>query len=86
MEVTPPPCALMPSPFSPQTPPMQGPSHTRTPPPADDRYCIDNGAMIAWPGLLAFQCGLATELADSSCTQVSVCGGADGCSPFSAVS
>ena len=21
----------------------------------DDRYCIDNGAMIAWPGVLAFQ-------------------------------
>lgn len=21
----------------------------------DDRYCIDNGAMIAWPGLLAFK-------------------------------
>ena len=20
----------------------------------DDRYCIDNGAMIAWPGLLQF--------------------------------
>jgi hypothetical protein len=23
----------------------------------DDRYCIDNGAMIAWPGLLAFKAG-----------------------------
>lgn len=23
----------------------------------DDRYCIDNGAMIAWPGLLAFKHG-----------------------------
>jgi len=20
----------------------------------DDRYCVDNGAMIAWPGLLQF--------------------------------
>jgi N6-L-threonylcarbamoyladenine synthase len=23
----------------------------------DDRYCVDNGAMIAWPGLLAFKSG-----------------------------
>lgn len=35
----------------------------------DDRYCIDNGAMIAWPGLLAFRRGATTPLADSSCTQ-----------------
>eukprot|EP00884_Botryococcus_braunii_P011315 jgi/Botrbrau1/20184/Bobra.0173s0082.1 len=35
----------------------------------DDRYCIDNGAMIAWPGLLAFKHGQTTPLEDSSCTQ-----------------
>ena len=35
----------------------------------DERYCIDNGAMIAWPGLLAFQQGQTTPLADSTCTQ-----------------
>lgn len=35
----------------------------------DDRYCIDNGAMIAWPGLLALQCGLTTDMADATCTQ-----------------
>lgn len=35
----------------------------------DDRYCIDNGAMIAWPGLLALKCGLKTSLEESTCTQ-----------------
>jgi N6-L-threonylcarbamoyladenine synthase len=35
----------------------------------DDRYCVDNGAMIAWPGLLAFKMGLITPLEDSTCTQ-----------------
>ncbi|KAG7673822.1 hypothetical protein Ndes2526B_g02704 [Nannochloris sp. 'desiccata'] len=35
----------------------------------DDRYCIDNGAMIAWPGLLALKCGQRTALEDSTCTQ-----------------
>lgn len=35
----------------------------------DDRYCIDNGAMIAWPGLLALQCGQVTPLEESTCTQ-----------------
>ena len=35
----------------------------------DDRYCIDNGAMIAWPGLLAFKCGLTTPLEEAACTQ-----------------
>ena len=35
----------------------------------DDRYCIDNGAMIAWPGLLAFKQGQAMELAETTCTQ-----------------
>eukprot|EP00891_Asterochloris_glomerata_P003568 jgi/Astpho2/3568/fgenesh1_pm.00057_%23_12_t len=35
----------------------------------DERYCIDNGAMIAWPGLLALQAGQTTPLQDATCTQ-----------------
>ena len=35
----------------------------------DDRYCIDNGAMIAWPGLLAFKQGQTTPLEETTCTQ-----------------
>lgn len=35
----------------------------------DDRYCIDNGAMIAWPGLLAYKAGQRTPLAEATCTQ-----------------
>jgi len=35
----------------------------------DDRYCIDNGAMIAYAGLLSFQSGQVTELDDTWCTQ-----------------
>lgn len=35
----------------------------------DDRYCIDNGAMIAWTGLIAFQKGVKMELQDTQCTQ-----------------
>ncbi len=35
----------------------------------DDRYCIDNGAMIAWPGLLAFKQGQTMQLAETTCTQ-----------------
>ena len=35
----------------------------------DERYCIDNGAMIAWPGLLAYEQGSITSLEDSTCTQ-----------------
>lgn len=35
----------------------------------DDRYCIDNGAMIAWPGLLALKHGQTCCLEDSTCTQ-----------------
>ena len=35
----------------------------------DDRYCIDNGAMIAWPGLLALKHGPATPLGEATCTQ-----------------
>jgi N6-L-threonylcarbamoyladenine synthase len=38
----------------------------------DDRYCVDNGAMIAWPGLLALMSGGAAggiALRDSTVTQ-----------------
>ena len=35
----------------------------------DDRYCIDNGAMIAWPGYLAWKCGLTTPIQETWCTQ-----------------
>ncbi|KAJ8702061.1 putative tRNA threonylcarbamoyladenosine biosynthesis protein kae1 [Pleurotus ostreatus] len=35
----------------------------------DERFCIDNGIMIAQAGLLAFRMGQCTDLADSTCTQ-----------------
>ncbi|CAI5506542.1 unnamed protein product, partial [Closterium sp. Naga37s-1] len=38
----------------------------------DDRYCIDNGAMIAYTGLLAFQHGglsMTVPIKESTCTQ-----------------
>lgn len=35
----------------------------------DDRFCIDNGAMIAWAGLEAFRSGERTELPDTWVTQ-----------------
>ncbi|KAM2657989.1 hypothetical protein EV1_013300 [Malus domestica] len=35
----------------------------------DDRYCIDNGAMIAYTGLLAFANGTSTPLDESTFTQ-----------------
>ena len=35
----------------------------------DDRYCVDNGAMIAWPGLIAFKSGAVTKLEDTTVTQ-----------------
>ncbi|KAJ3622574.1 hypothetical protein Zmor_004498 [Zophobas morio] len=35
----------------------------------DESYCIDNGAMIAQAGLLAFQRGEVTPLKDTVCTQ-----------------
>jgi N6-L-threonylcarbamoyladenine synthase len=35
----------------------------------DDRYCIDNGAMIAYTGLLAFVHGSSTPLEESTFTQ-----------------
>lgn len=35
----------------------------------DERFCIDNGIMIAHAGLLAFRTGSTTRLEDSTCTQ-----------------
>ena len=35
----------------------------------DERYCVDNGAMIAHTGLEMFKCGVTTDLKDSWCTQ-----------------
>lgn len=35
----------------------------------DERYCIDNGAMIAQAGLEMFNSGQTTELDDTFCTQ-----------------
>ncbi|KAK9478894.1 glycoprotease family-domain-containing protein [Lipomyces japonicus] len=35
----------------------------------DERFCIDNGIMIAHAGLLAFETGYRTRLKDSACTQ-----------------
>ncbi len=35
----------------------------------DDRYCVDNGAMIAQAGLMAFQQGYVTLIEDTLCTQ-----------------
>jgi len=35
----------------------------------DERFCIDNGIMIAQAGLLAFRMGQTTPLAKSTCTQ-----------------
>lgn len=35
----------------------------------DDRYCVDNGAMIAYTGLLAFSHGLSTPMNESTFTQ-----------------
>lgn len=35
----------------------------------DDRYCIDNGAMIAYTGLLEFVNGIETPLEDTTFTQ-----------------
>lgn len=35
----------------------------------DERFCIDNGIMIAHAGLLAFETGQTTSLGDSTCTQ-----------------
>ncbi|KAL6580702.1 Gcp2p [Orobanche minor] len=35
----------------------------------DDRYCVDNGAMIAYTGLLAYAHGMSTPLEESTFTQ-----------------
>jgi N6-L-threonylcarbamoyladenine synthase len=35
----------------------------------DERFCIDNGIMIAHAGLLAYRTGFETPLEDSTCTQ-----------------
>ncbi|KIM48087.1 hypothetical protein M413DRAFT_439796 [Hebeloma cylindrosporum] len=35
----------------------------------DERFCIDNGIMIAQAGLLSFRMGLTTPLGKSTCTQ-----------------
>ncbi|KAF1324588.1 O-sialoglycoprotein endopeptidase, partial [Globisporangium splendens] len=35
----------------------------------DHRYCIDNGAMIAQAGVLQYQYGELTPMADATCTQ-----------------
>mmetsp|Transcript_31684 Transcript_31684/g.61063 ORF Transcript_31684/g.61063 Transcript_31684/m.61063 type:complete len:101 (+) Transcript_31684:65-367(+) len=35
----------------------------------DDRYCIDNGAMIAYTGILSFECGDTIPLEESTITQ-----------------
>ena len=35
----------------------------------DERFCIDNGIMIAHAGLLAYETGFTTSLEDSTCTQ-----------------
>lgn len=35
----------------------------------DERFCIDNGIMIAQAGILAYKTGFQTKLEDSTCTQ-----------------
>lgn len=35
----------------------------------DERFCIDNGIMIAHAGLLAYRAGFTTSLEESTCTQ-----------------
>ncbi|EAU92835.2 O-sialoglycoprotein endopeptidase [Coprinopsis cinerea okayama7 len=35
----------------------------------DERFCIDNGIMIAQAGLLAFRCGITTPFPKTTCTQ-----------------
>jgi N6-L-threonylcarbamoyladenine synthase len=35
----------------------------------DERFCIDNGIMIAHAGLLAYKTGFSTPLKESTCTQ-----------------
>jgi N6-L-threonylcarbamoyladenine synthase len=35
----------------------------------DDRYCVDNGAMIAQAGIFSYQMLLTTPMSDATCTQ-----------------
>jgi N6-L-threonylcarbamoyladenine synthase len=35
----------------------------------DERFCIDNGIMIAHAGLLEYGTGITTSLEDTTCTQ-----------------
>ena len=35
----------------------------------DERFCIDNGIMIAQAGLLAYKAGFTTPFEESTCTQ-----------------
>ncbi|KAK9688350.1 putative tRNA threonylcarbamoyladenosine biosynthesis protein kae1 [Basidiobolus ranarum] len=35
----------------------------------DERFCIDNGIMIAQAGMLAYQTGYTTPLEETTCTQ-----------------
>jgi hypothetical protein len=35
----------------------------------DDRYCIDNGAMIAWTGVLMLRDGHTIPVSEATCTQ-----------------
>lgn len=35
----------------------------------DERYCVDNGAMIAWAGLIQFRRGRTTPMYDTTITQ-----------------
>jgi len=35
----------------------------------DERFCIDNGIMIAHAGMLSYRMGLETSFEDSTCTQ-----------------
>ena len=35
----------------------------------DNRYCVDNGAMIAQAGIFAYQMGMEYALSDCTCTQ-----------------
>lgn len=35
----------------------------------DERFCIDNGIMIAQAGLLSYRMGSVTPLSETSCTQ-----------------
>ena len=35
----------------------------------DNRYCVDNGAMIAQAGIFAYQMNSTTPLSETTCTQ-----------------